>query len=134
MILDCILAKGNPLDSGTFLELMKRQGQLFERVPRQVSGDGGFASRQNLAGAKQMGIKDVSFSKRKGISVLEMVKSTGVYKALRNFRAGIEANISRLKKAFGFSRCDWTGWEGFKQYLWSALLTYNLTVMARSRM
>jgi hypothetical protein len=60
MILDCILAKCNPSDSGMFLELMRRQGQLFERVPCQV--------------------------------------------------------------------------KGFKQYLWSALLTYNLTVVVRSRM
>jgi len=33
---------------------------------------------------------------------------------LRNFRAGIEAGISTLKRAFGLDRCTWSGWRGFK--------------------
>jgi len=45
-----------------------------------------------------------------------MVQSLWVYKKLRNFRAGLEANISRLKRAFGLDRCPWQGWPGFRQY------------------
>jgi IS5 family transposase len=81
-----------------------------------------------------MGIKDVAFAKKKGLQVLEMVKSHWVYKKLRNFRAGIEANISRLKRSFGFSCCDWTGWAGFKQYVWSAVVSYNLLVLAQLKL
>lgn len=65
--------------------------------------------RRALVKAKGLGIKDVAFARRKGLSVLEMAKSRWVYKQLRNFRAGIEANISRLKRSFGLSCCDWTG-------------------------
>jgi transposase, IS5 family len=85
----------------------------------------------NLNRARQMGVNDVSFSKRRGLSVLEMVKGLWVYKKLKNFRAGIEANISRLKRAFGLTRCTWTEWEGFKQCLWSAVVSYNLAVLAK---
>jgi len=60
------------------------------------------------------------FAKKRGLGVLEMVKSLWVYKKLRNFRAGLEANISRLKRAFGLDRCTWQGWPGFRQYVWSA--------------
>jgi IS5 family transposase len=87
-----------------------------------------------LRDAKSRGVKDVAFAKKKGLSVLEMVRSNWVYKQLKNFRAGIEANISRLKRSFGFSRCDWTEWFGFKQYVWSALVSYNLLVLAQLKL
>lgn len=134
LILDCVIERGNPNDAVLFPILLDRQEQLYARPPRQVSADGGFASQENLREAKSRGIKDVAFAKRKGLSVLEMVKSSWVYKQLKNFRAGIEANISRLKRSFGFSRCDWTGWLGFQQYIWSALVSYNLLVLAKLRL
>lgn len=39
------------------------------------------------------------------------IASMWVYKKLRNFRAGIEANISVLKWAFGPFRRVWSGWD-----------------------
>lgn len=71
---------------------------------------------KNLAFTKENGVKDTVFAKKRGLSVLEMAKSTWVYKKLRNFRAGIEAGISVLKRAFGLDRCTWSGREGFKRY------------------
>lgn len=111
MILDSVIERGNPADSAMFLPMLDRQEEIFHRPPRQVAGDGGFASRENLDEAKARGIGDVSFSKRKGLPVMDMVKSSWVYKKLRNFRAGIEANISVLKRAFGLTRCTWSGWD-----------------------
>jgi IS5 family transposase len=40
-----------------------------------------------------------------------MVKSSWVYKKLKNFRAGIEANISALKRAFGLSAVAGADWK-----------------------
>jgi len=134
VILDCRIERGNPSDTSLFPVLLDNQERLYGRPPRQVSADGGFASQKNLEEAKGRGVKDVAFAKRKGLSVLDMVKSKWVYKQLKNFRAGIEANISWLKRSFGFSRCDWTGWVGFKQYVWSALVSYNLLVLARIKL
>jgi transposase, IS5 family len=131
LILDCMIERGNPADSAMFLPLLDRQHELYRKTPRQVAADGGFASRDNLKEAKEKGISDVSFSKRRGIQVLEMVRSSWVYKKLRNFRAGIEANISVLKRAFGLTRCTWSGWAGFKQYVRSAIVSYNLLTLAR---
>ena len=84
--------------------------------------------------AKTHEVKDVVFSKKRGLSVADMAKSNWVYKHLRNFRAGIEANISTLKRAYGLSRCNWSGWEGFKQYVWSSIVSYNLMVIARMKL
>jgi IS5 family transposase len=61
-----------------------------------------------------------------------MAKSEWVYKKLRNFRAGIEGIISALKRAFGLDRCTWKSWKGFKQYVWSCIVTFNLQVMTRA--
>ena len=103
-------------------------------MPRQVSADGGFASKDNLSFAKERQVKDAVFAKKRGLSVAEMAKSSWVYKKLRNFRAGIEAGISVLKRAFGLDRCTWCGWEGFRRYVWSSIVSYNLLVMARIKL
>ena len=131
LILDCVVERGNPADVSLFLPLMDRQKAIYGRTPRQAAADAGFASADNLSKAKEQGIKDVAFAKRKGLSVLEMVKSQWVYRKLRNFRAGIEAGISTLKRAFGLSRCTWTGWDGFCQYVGSAVAAFDLLLIAR---
>jgi IS5 family transposase len=134
LILDCLIERGNPADSDRYQNLLERHKEQFGRAPRQVSADGGFASRKNLAFAKGREIKDAVFAKKRGLTVIEMAKSAWVYKMLRNFRAGIEAGISTLKRAFGLDRCTWSGWGGFKQYVWSSIVSYNLLVLARIRL
>lgn len=134
MILDCLILRGNPADSEQYATLLERQKELYGRMPRQTSADGGFASKDNLAYAKNNGVKDAAFAKKRGLSVLAMAKSAWVYKSLRNFRAGIEAGISTLKRAFGLDRCTWKGWEGFGRYVWSSIVSYNLLVLARTKL
>jgi IS5 family transposase len=134
LILDCLIAKGNPADSDQYIPMLERYKGVFSRVPHQVSADGGFASKDNLTDAKELGVKDAVFAKKRGLSVIDMAKSTWVYKKLRNFRAGIEANISTLKRAFGLDRCNWKGWEGFRRYVWSSIFAYNLQVIARIKL
>lgn len=131
LILDCLVATGNPADATQYTTLLERQIELYGRPPRQVAADGGFASKENLANAKRLGIKDAMFAKKRGLGLLEMVKSHWVYKKLRNFRAGIAAAISRLKCRFGLDRCTWRGWVGFKQYIWSAVVSYHVLVLGR---
>lgn len=134
MILDCMITRGNPADTEQYAPLLKRQKDIYGRMPRQVSADGGFASKANLDYAKTNRINDAVFAKKRGLSVLEMAKSNWVYKKLRNFRAGIEAGISTLKRAFGLDRCTWKSWEGFGRYVWSSIVSYNLLVLARTKL
>ena len=134
MILDCCIVRGNPTDSDQYQRLLEQHQQQYGRMPRQVTADGGFASKDNLAFAKENGVKDAVFAKKRGLSLLAMAKSCWVYKKLRNFRAGIESGISALKRAFGLDRCTWSGWEGFKRYVFSSIVSYNLLVIARIRL
>ena len=133
MILGCCIVRGNPADSDQYQRLLENHQQQYGRMLRQVTADGGFASKQNLAFAGENGVKNAVFAKKRGLSILDMAKSGWVYKKLRNFRAGIESGISALKRTFGLDRCTWSGWKGFKRYVLSAVVSYNLLVIAPIR-
>lgn len=134
MILDCQVLEGNPADSTLAKEMVDRQVKIFSRPPRQIVFDGGFASRMNLTDIKATGVQDVAFSKGRGLEVGDMVKSTWVYKRLRDFRAGLEGNISFLKRIFGLDRCTWKSWASFQSYVWGSILSFNLLVFARHKL
>ena len=131
LILDCAIPVGNPADTTWTVPLMRRQTALFGRPPRQASLDGGFASQDNLTQCKTLGVQDVCFAKKRGLAVLDMVRSEWVYDKLRRFRAGIESGISLLKRVFGLARCVWKGARGFHTYVRTAVLAANLLILAR---
>lgn len=131
MILDCKVLQGNPADSTLAKTMVDRQVEIFSRPPRQIVFDGCFASAVNLSEIKAVGVKDVAFSKGRGLEIGDMVKSTWVFKRLRDFRAGIEGNISFLKRSFGLDRCTWKTWPSFQSYVWGSILSFNLLVFAR---
>lgn len=131
LILDCTIEKGNPPDSTLAVKMIGRLEDIYDRAPRQASFDGGFASGANLTAIKEKGVQDVAFAKKCGLAIADMVKSSSVYKQLRNFRAGIEAGISFLKRCFGLDRCAWSGFDSFRAYVWSSIMSANLLTLAR---
>ena len=131
LILDVVIEKGNPADSERFIPMLKRQADIYNVFPERSATDGGYASLNNLEQAKTLGVIDVVFHKKRGIKIEDMAKSQWVYRQLKNFRAGIEANISCLKRAYGLTRCLWKGFEKFKAYVWSSVVAYNLAVFSR---
>lgn len=134
MILDCQVLEGNPADSTLAKTMVDRQSEIYAHPPRQVVFDGGFASKMNLSEIKGSGVEDVAFSKGRGLEIGDMVKSSWVYKRLRDFRAGIEGNISFLKRVFGLDRCTWKSWPSFQSYVWGSIVSFNLLVFARHRL
>jgi transposase, IS5 family len=133
LILDLVIEAGNPADRERLLPMLARHVAVWGAAPRQAAADGGYASRENLAQAKAFGVRDMAFHKKSGLKVEDMVRSHWVYRKLRNFRAGIEAGISCLKRAYGLARCTWRGLARFKAYVWSAVVAYNLALLARLR-
>jgi IS5 family transposase len=131
LLTDLVVEDGNPSDATIAQKMIARQKDIYKRPPRQAAFDGGFASKDNLKDIKRLGVTDVMFSKKCGLEVSDMAKSTWVYKRLRNFRAGIEGMISFLKRCFGLARCTWRGLESFRTYAWSSVVTANLLLMAR---
>lgn len=134
LILDCVILEGNPADSELVETMLDRQHQIYGRYPLKVALDGGFASKDNLVKAKERKIKDVCFSKKRGLKEADMCRSDYVYKKLRQFRAGIESGISWLKRSFGLTRCTWKGFRSFKCYVLSSVVAANLLTIARKKL
>lgn len=132
LVLDCVVLDGNPADATLVATMLDRHADILGQPPRQIAFDGGFASRANLTLAKDKGVQDVCFHKKRGLDVSDMAKSTWVYKKLRRFRAGVEGCISFLKRSFGMDRCRWRGRQGFHSYVWAAVVTCNLLILARN--
>ncbi len=133
LILDVVVEAGNPADAERFLPMLERHVELYGAAPRQTATDGGYASRDNLTKGKAMGVSDVAFHKKRGLAIEDMVKSRWVYRKLRNFRAGIEAGISCLKRAYGLARCTWRGLSHFKAYVWASVVAYNVALFSGLR-
>ena len=122
---------GNPSDKSLFLPVLEAHQKNFDSLPTSVVADGGYASKSNVSSGRDMGIKRVVFHKRVGISFHAMGVKRKTFKRLRDFRAGVEGNISELKRAFGASKAKWKGLDGFQAFVWSSVITYNLSRLAR---
>lgn len=134
LILDCVIEAGNPPDSTLIERTLERHIALFGEAPRQACFDGGFASKENLRRAKELGVEDVAFHRKAGLEISEMVRSAWVFRRLRDFRSGIEGCISTLKRTFQMDRCTWRGLDSFKAYVWSCVTSFNLIALARHRL
>jgi IS5 family transposase len=130
LITDCLITEGNPADTELTTDMLDRQNDIYGRYPLKAALDGGFASKPNLQAAKEKGIKDVCFAKKRGLDELDMCRSHWVYKRLRNFRAGVESVISWIKRSLGFDRCTWKGWRSFGSYVWLSVVAANLRTLA----
>jgi IS5 family transposase len=131
-VLDLVVEEGNPNDSTLTEPLMERHREHNGALPKQAAFDGGFAARPAFDKLKKQGIKDLVFTKGRGIPRREMASSTRVYEALRNFRAGIEGIIGYLKGNFGFARCFRKGLDGFRAFAWGCVLSANFFTFARA--
>jgi len=133
LVVDAVIERGNPADETRFMPMLERYQQAYGQLPSQVAVDGGYSSQANLAAAKALGVEDVGFHKRRSLTIEEMTGGDHwLYRELRNFRAGIEAGISYLKRCFGLKRVYWKGWEHFCASIWASIFAHNLVRLARS--
>lgn len=131
LILDCMVLEGNPCDSALVEDVITRHKNSYGKAPAQLAFDGGFASAENLKKAQEHEVADIVFPKKKGI-VPSCSERT--FKILSNFRAGIEAGISALKRSYGFGRVVARGWSAFKTSLLNGIAAFNLTLIARHKL
>lgn len=74
LLTDLVIEQGNPADVSLAEKMISRQQEIYGRVPRQAAFDGGFASKQNLESIKALGVSDVAFAKKRGLTITEMAK------------------------------------------------------------
>ncbi len=131
LILDCVIENGNPADATLVERSIQRHADIYGTAPRQASFDGGFASRANLQVAKDLGVQDVAFHKKCGLTILDMVSNASVFRTLVRFRSGIEGCISALKRGYRMNRCSWRQLPSFCSYVWASVVSFNLVTIAR---
>ena len=131
LITHLCIEKGNPADSERFMPILNAHQNDLGCLPKSVVSDGCYASQNNVSQGRALGIQQVVFNKRVGLSYHAMGVKRKTFDRLRCFRAGIEGNISELKRVFGVSKAKWKGHDGFKAFVWSSVLSYNLVRMAR---
>ncbi len=128
LILDCQILRGNPSDTKLYQSTIQRIINNYGIVPRDVCTDGGYASLKNIEFSKEKGITNIVFNKVIG-SLKNFVSSKNIETRLKKWRSGIEAVISNFKRGYDMSVCNWKGWEHFNsKVLWSAI-AYNIRVM-----
>jgi IS5 family transposase len=125
------IEKGNPADSDLFLPVLNYHQTTLDCLPGSAVADGGYASQANVAQGRALGVKRVVFHKPVGLSYQAMGVKKKTFERLRHFRAGIEGNISELKRVFGADKATWKGHDGFKAFVWSSVISYNLVRLAR---
>ena len=125
LVLDAVVEDGNPADSARCLPMLRRHVERHGAPPSRAAFDGGYASKANLAAAKDLGVEHVVFNKKSGLKVADMTPSSWIYARLKRFRAGVEAGISHLKRCFGLGRSRWRGLPRFKAYVQSAVFAHN---------
>ena len=130
LVLDCKIERGNWSDSENFATGLERLEDIYGTMPKEVSTDGGFASKKNYEYATGVGVEKVVFTKGATAKIKELIRSSSAYKRLKKFRAGIEGCISACKRAYGLDRCTWKGWESFQSYVWVSIIAFNLNVIA----
>ena len=125
------IENGNPADKSLYLPVLDAYQEHFATLPFEAVADGGYASRSNVRSARAAGVKRGVFNKPVGLSLHEMGVKRKTFDKLRHFRAGIEGNISKLKRAFGASKATWKGHDRFKAFVGTSVLSYNLIRMVR---
>lgn len=120
-----------PSDKILYLPVLEACHEDYGQLPVATVADGGYASQANVEQARTSGVKQSVFNKPVGLSFHQMGVKRKTFEALKKFRAGTEGNISELKRAFDMAKATRKGDEGFKAYVWSSVLSYNLIRMIR---
>ena len=128
LILDCNIIVGNVSDAKLFQPAIERIEENYNRLPKSVATDGGYASLANSEFAQEKGIKNIVFNKIVG-SLKNIVSSLNMETRLKKWRSGIEAVISNFKRGFNMRRINWRSFEHFKAKVLWTVIAYNIRVM-----
>jgi IS5 family transposase len=131
LILKVNVLDGNPKDSTLVAQMMQDHQRAFGAPPSRAAFDGCFASFDNRDLLKNVGVKELTFSKNLSMKLETLVSSPRIHKMLLRFRAGVEGCISFLKRVFSFSRVLDRSKETFRAALQLGAAACNLTLLAR---
>ena len=129
------MQQGNPPDAAQLVPAVERVVAITGRVPGTVVGDRGFGSAANDRALAELGVARIGLA-RNGTpgKARQALERTRAFRRMRNWRVGIEARISHLKRGFGLRRTRLRRLAGARTWVGLGVFAYNLqrmTVTAR---
>jgi IS5 family transposase len=129
-IADHQLQQGNPPDAPQLVPAVQRVVAVTGRTPGTVVGDRGFGTAANDQVLEALGVKRVGLQRTGTPGKARLaVERTRRFRRLRNWRVGIEARISHLKRSFGLRRTRLRRLGGARTWVGLGLFAYNLQRM-----
>jgi IS5 family transposase len=130
VVLAADILRGNPADATLAVAAIAQVEGNTGRTPHDAAMDLGFASHDNVAALKDLGVQRVAFPNGRRIDGQKACGSRRVQRKLYRFRAGVEGLISWLKRSLAMGRSRWKGEQGFCAYVWGVLVTGSLQALA----
>jgi transposase, IS5 family len=129
-IADHHLQRGNPPDAPQLVPAIQRVIAVRGRTPGTVVGDRGFGTAANDQAMEALGVKRVGLQRNgtPGKARQEHERSRR-FRRLGNWRVGIEARSSHLKRAFGLRRMRLRRLGGARTWVGLGIFAYNLQRM-----
>ena len=124
---------GNRSDASMFTPLLEKVIENTKIVPKLVSTDDGYTSKENLSNALKLGVQTVSFSGSKGKKITEDFWDSTVCKYARNKRSAVESGMFTLKFNHKFGRLARRGIRAVTQEHYEKILAYNFMQILRAR-
>jgi transposase, IS5 family len=129
-ICDHQLQQGNPPDAPQLVPSVERVVAVTGRVPGTVVGDRGFGTAANDQALAELGVRRVGLQRKGTLSPTRAaLERTRAFRRLRNWRVGIEARISHLKRSFGVRRTRLRRLGGARTWVGLGIFAYNLQRM-----
>jgi IS5 family transposase len=122
--------KGNPPDAAQLVGAVTEVMALTGRPPGTVVGDRGFGTAANDAALAELGVARVGLARTGTPGKARLAwEQTRRFKRMRNWRVGIEARISQLKRSFGLRRTRLRRLGGARTWVGLGIFAYNLQRM-----
>ena len=129
-IADHQLQRGNPPDAPQLVPAIQRVIATTGRPPGTVVGDRGFGTAANDQAVEALGVKRVGLQRNGTPGKARLaVERTRRFRRLGNWRVGIEARISHLKRGFGLRRTKLRRLPGACTWVGLGIFAYNLQRM-----
>jgi len=122
--------EGNPNDKTQWSPSLTRHQELFDRPPKQMSGDRGMYAPANEALAQRAGVQRVILPKPGYRSAKrKQHERQRWFRKGRHYHNGVEGRISVLKRRHGLDRCRYHGRDGFERWVGWGVIAHNLLVI-----
>jgi transposase, IS5 family len=129
-IADHQLQRGNPADAPQLVPAVERVIAVTGRAPGTVVGDRGFGTAANDQAVAALGVRRVGLQRNGTPGKARLaLERTRAFRRLRNWRVGIEARISHLKRSFGLRRTRLRRLGGARIWVGLGVFAYNLQRM-----